>query len=170
MRLTAIGDDADFITTVNNAIAAVQADVNANETAANLVSALETARELVTDAISARVTTLETDPTTQTVVDNLETALDARLDGPEADPTTQTLLDAEETARENADALSGRLDTQAVILLLKLSLMLRLMRVFQLTILKLFNLLVKLTPVLLMTMLCLEGWMYWKLIPQLQPQ
>ena len=109
----AIGDDADFITTVNNAIAAVQADVNANETAAaNLVSALETARELVTDAISARVTTLETDPTTQTVVDNLETALDARLDALEADPTTQTLLDAEETARENADdALSGRLDT-----------------------------------------------------------
>jgi len=79
-----IGDDADFIGTMN---------------AANT-------------ALSNRLDTLEADPTTQTVVDNLETALDGRLDTLEADPTTQTLLDAEETARENADtALSGRLDT-----------------------------------------------------------
>ena len=108
----AIGDDADFITTVNAAIAAVQADVNANETAAAaLVTALETARGLVTDALSTRLDSLETDPTTQTLLDGVETALDARLDVLEADPTTQTLLTAEETARENADtALDGRLD------------------------------------------------------------
>ena len=79
-----IGDDADFIGTMN---------------AANT-------------ALSDRLDTLEADPTTQTVVDNLETALDGRLDVLEADPTTQTLLDAEETARENADsAIEGRLDT-----------------------------------------------------------
>ncbi len=109
----AIGDDANFVTTINDAIAAVQADVNANETAAaNLVTALETARGLVTDALSGRLNTLETDPTTQSYVDNIQTALDGRLDTLELDPTTQTLLDAEETARENADtALSGRLDT-----------------------------------------------------------
>jgi len=80
----AIGDDADFIGTMN---------------AANT-------------ALSNRLDTLEADPTTQTVVDALETALDGRLDVLEADPTTQTLLDAEETARENADsAIEGRLDT-----------------------------------------------------------
>ena len=79
-----IGDDADFIGTMN---------------AANT-------------ALSNRLDTLEADPTTQTIVDALETALDGRLDVLEADPTTQTLLDAEQTARENADtALSGRLDT-----------------------------------------------------------
>jgi hypothetical protein len=78
-----IGDDADFIGTMN---------------AANT-------------ALSNRLDTLEADPTTQTVVNALETALDGRLDTLEADPTTQTLLNAEETARENADtALSGRLD------------------------------------------------------------
>ena len=78
-----IGDDADFIGTMN---------------AANT-------------ALSNRLDTLEADPTTQTVVDNLETALDGRLDVLEADPTTQTLLDAEATTRGNADtALSGRLD------------------------------------------------------------
>lgn len=130
----AIGDDANFITTVNNTIAAVQADVNANETAAaNLVSALETARGLVTDAISARVTTLEADPTTAAAVaavqadvdqneldsDAAESALSGRLDTLEADPTTQTLLDAvqadvdqNESDSDAADtALSNRLDT-----------------------------------------------------------
>ena len=108
----AIGDDANFVTTVNNAIAAVQADVDLNETtAAQLVSDLETARGLVTDALSGRLDTLETDPVTQTYVDGINTALDSRLDVLESDPTTQTLLDAETTARTGADTvLSGRLD------------------------------------------------------------
>jgi hypothetical protein len=78
-----IGDDADFIGTMN---------------AANT-------------ALSNRLDTLEADPTTQTYVDGINTALDGRLDVLEADPTTQTLLDAEATTRGNADtALSGRLD------------------------------------------------------------
>jgi hypothetical protein len=112
----AIGDDANFVTTVNDAIAAVQADVNLNETAAaTLVSDLETARNIITDALSGRLDTLETDPTTQSYVDGINTALDGRLDILEADPTTQTLLDAETTARSNADtALDGRLDVLEV--------------------------------------------------------
>ena len=85
-----IGDDADFIGTMN---------------AANT-------------ALSNRLDTLEADPTTQTLLDaeetareNADTALSGRLDTLEADPTTQTLLDAEATTRGNADtALSGRLD------------------------------------------------------------
>ena len=78
-----IGDDADFIGTMN---------------AANT-------------ALSNRLDTLEADPTTQTYVDGINTALDGRLDVLEADPTTQTLLDAEATTRGDADtALSGRLD------------------------------------------------------------
>ena len=85
-----IGDDADFIGTMN---------------AANT-------------ALSNRLDTLEADPTTQTLLtaeetarENADTALSGRLDTLEADPTTQTLLDAESTTRGNADtALSGRLD------------------------------------------------------------
>ena len=85
-----IGDDADFIGTMN---------------AANT-------------ALSNRLDTLEADPTTQTLLtaeetarENADTALSGRLDTLEADPTTQTLLDAEATTRGNADtALSGRLD------------------------------------------------------------
>ena len=78
-----IGDDADFIGTMN---------------AANT-------------ALSNRLDTLEADPTTQTYVDGINTALDGRLDVLEADPTTQTLLDAEATTRGDADtALSDRLD------------------------------------------------------------
>ena len=89
-----IGDDADFIGTMN---------------AANT-------------ALSNRLDTLEADPTTQTLLDaeetareNADTALSGRLDTLEADPTTQTLLDAEATTRGNADtALSGRLDVLEV--------------------------------------------------------
>ena len=83
------------------AVAAVQADVDQNETDSDAADA----------ALSGRLDTLEADPTTQTIVDALETTLDGRLDALEADPTTQTLLDAEETAREAADsALDARLD------------------------------------------------------------
>jgi hypothetical protein len=85
-----IGDDADFIGTMN---------------AANT-------------ALSNRLDTLEADPTTQTLLDaeetareNADSAIEGRLDVLEDDPTTQTLLDAEATTRGNADtALSGRLD------------------------------------------------------------
>ena len=93
----AIGDDADFIGTMN---------------AANT-------------ALSDRITVLEADPTTQTLLDAVQAdvdqnesdsdaadlALSNRLDVLEADPTTQTLLTAETNARTSADsALSGRLD------------------------------------------------------------
>ena len=62
----AIGDDADFIGTMN---------------AANT-------------ALSNRLDTLEVDPTTQTYVDGIQTALDGRLDTLEADPTTATAVAA----------------------------------------------------------------------------
>jgi hypothetical protein len=65
----AIGDDSDFITTINNAIAAVQADVDANETAINASLATETGeRTAADDALSVRITSLESDPTTATSV------------------------------------------------------------------------------------------------------
>ena len=119
----AIGDDANFITTVTNNIATVQADVNANELASNNAEA----------ALSTRLDTLEADPTTATAVaavqsdvdanetasDAAEAALSGRIDVLEADPTTATALaavqtdvDANETASDAAEAaLSTRLDT-----------------------------------------------------------
>jgi hypothetical protein len=129
----AINDDANAYTTLAASIAAVQTDVDGNETASNAADA----------ALSGRITTLEADPTTATAVaavqadvDANETASDAavaalsgRLDTLEADPTTATALAAvqsdvdaneadsdaaiagEATTRANADtALSGRLD------------------------------------------------------------
>ncbi len=101
---------------VDSAIASVQSDVDANETASDNAES----------ALSGRLDTLEADPTTATALaavqadvdanelasDNAESALSGRLDTLEADPTTQTLLTAEASARASADsALSGRLDT-----------------------------------------------------------
>ena len=97
----ALGDDANFATTVTNNIATVQADVDANETASDAAEA----------ALSTRLDTLEADPTTatalaavQTDVDANETASDAaeaalstRLDTLEADPTTATAVAAVQT-------------------------------------------------------------------------
>ncbi len=97
----AIGDDADFITTVNASIAAVQADVDANETASDAAEA----------ALSGRLDTLEADPTTATAVatvqadvdaneaasDAAEAALSGRIDTLEADPTTATAVAAVQT-------------------------------------------------------------------------
>ncbi len=96
----------------------------------NAVDAEETARIAADDALSTRITSLEADPTTQTLLDaeataranadsaestaraNADTALSGRLDTLEADPTTGAALTAEATTRLNADnALSGRLDT-----------------------------------------------------------
>ena len=55
----AIGDDADFIGTVNASIAAVQSDVNQNELDSDAADS----------ALSGRLDTLEADPTTQSAVD-----------------------------------------------------------------------------------------------------
>jgi hypothetical protein len=61
----AIGDDSDFITTINSSVSAVQADVDANEAAINASLATETsARTSADNALSARIDSLEADPTT----------------------------------------------------------------------------------------------------------
>ena len=54
----ALGDDANFSTTITNSIAAVQSDVNQNETDSDAAEA----------ALSGRLDTLEADPTTATAV------------------------------------------------------------------------------------------------------
>jgi hypothetical protein len=118
----AINDDANAYTTLVAQIAAVQTDVDGNETDSDAAEA----------ALSARITTLEADPTTATAVaavqadvdanevasDAAESALSGRLDTLEADPTTATAVaavqsdvDQNETDADAADAaLSGRLD------------------------------------------------------------
>jgi hypothetical protein len=118
----AINDDANAYTTLVAQIAAVQTDVDGNETDSDAAEA----------ALSARITTLEADPTTATAVaavqadvdanevasDAAESALSGRLDTLEADPTTATAVAAvqsdvnqNETDCDAADAaLSGRLD------------------------------------------------------------
>ena len=120
-----LGDDADFITTITSSVAAVQADVDANETAINASLATETtARTSADNILAGRLDAAEgkasyTDPTTQTLLSaetasrtSADTALSGRIDTLEADPTTQTLLSAEATSRSSADtALSARLDT-----------------------------------------------------------
>ena len=118
----AINDDANAYTTLVAQIAAVQTDVDGNETDSDTAEA----------ALSARITTLEADPTTATALaavqadvdanevasDAAESALSGRLDTLEADPTTATAVAAvqsdvnqNETDCDAADAaLSGRLD------------------------------------------------------------
>jgi hypothetical protein len=56
----ALGDDENFATTITNSIAAVQLDVDNNETASDAAEA----------ALSTRLDTLEADPTTQTALNN----------------------------------------------------------------------------------------------------
>ena len=120
-----LGDDADFITTITTSVAAVQTDVDANETAINASLASETtARTSADNILAGRLDLAEgkasySDPTTQTLLSaetasrtTADTALSGRIDTLEADPTTQTLLSAEATTRSSADtALSARLDT-----------------------------------------------------------
>ncbi len=72
----AIGDDADFITTINASVTAVQADVDANQSAAEASIAA-----LTTDVNSNEATALAG-----------RTALSTRLDVLETDPTTATAL------------------------------------------------------------------------------
>ena len=118
----AINDDANVYTTLVSSIAAVQSDVDGNETDSDAAEA----------ALSARLDVLEADPTTAAAVaavqadvdqnesdsDSADAALSARLDVLEADPTTATAVaavqadvDQNETDSDAADAaLSGRLD------------------------------------------------------------
>ena len=63
----ALGDDENFATTITNSIAAVQTDVDANETASDAAEA----------ALSTRLDTLEADPTTATAVAAVQTDVDA---------------------------------------------------------------------------------------------
>ena len=119
----ALGDDANFSTTITNSIAALQADVDQNEVDSD---AVET-------ALSGRIDTLEAnaailDPTTATALaavqadvdqneadsDTAEAALSGRLDVLEADPTTKTYVDnstaTEAVARQATDTtLSNRI-------------------------------------------------------------
>ena len=65
----AIGDDSDFISTINASVSAVQADVDANETAINASLNTETNARISADSsLSARIDTLEADATTATSV------------------------------------------------------------------------------------------------------
>ena len=129
----AINDDANVYTTLVASIAAVQTDVDGNESDGDAADA----------ALSGRIDTLEADSTTATAVaavqadvdanqtasESADSALSGRLDTLEADPTTATAvaavqsdvdqnevdadaaIAAEATTRGNADtALSGRLD------------------------------------------------------------
>ena len=111
----ALGDDANFSTTITNSIAAVQADVDQNESDSDAADT----------ALSNRIATLEADPTTQTALDAVQAdvdqnesdadtaiaALDTRIATLEADPTTATALaavqadvDQNETDGDAADA------------------------------------------------------------------
>ena len=118
----AINDDANVYTTLVSSIAAVQSDVDGNETDSDAAEA----------ALSARLDVLEADPTTAAAVaavqadvdqnesdsDSADAALSARLDVLEADPTTATAVaavqadvDQNESDSDAADAaLSARLD------------------------------------------------------------
>ena len=112
----AIGDDADFITTINASVTAVQADVDANQSAAEAsIAALTTdvnSNEATAlagrTALSTRLDVLETDPTTATALANqlttvqgLINAVQTDVDLNEADGDAALL--AESTARIAAD-------------------------------------------------------------------
>tara|TARA_Y100000996_G_scaffold299809_1_gene237586 strand:+ start:391 stop:2145 length:1755 start_codon:yes stop_codon:yes gene_type:complete len=79
----ALNDDANFATTITNSVAAVQADVNQNETDADAADA----------ALSARIATLEADPTTAAAV----AAVQADVDANEADHDAAIALKFDKT-------------------------------------------------------------------------
>lgn len=93
----AIGNDADFITTINNSIASLQADVDANEAAANasITNAITTANSY-----------------TDTAISNLTNGADAALD------TLKEIGDALSAGDQNAnDALAANILTEALSLI-----------------------------------------------------
>ena len=103
----ALGDDANFATTITNSIAAVQADVNQNESDADAaIAAVQldvNQNEADADAAIASETTART---------SADTALSNRLDTLEADPTTATAL-----AAVQADVDQNESDADAAIAL-----------------------------------------------------
>ena len=120
----AIGDDASFITTVTNNIATVQADVDANETAANTaVASQNTAMLAAVAVVQADVNQNETDcdaaiAAVQADVNSNETAINASLATETADriagdaATLSTAQSYADTAVSNLiNAAPGALDT-----------------------------------------------------------
>jgi hypothetical protein len=137
----AIGDDSDFITTINASIAAVQADVDANEAAAEQArNDLNTSLQGIIDAIEADVdaneataaagdvaTLASANAYTDTAISDLTNGADAALDtlkeiGDALAAGDSSVTDAltaqittEATARDNADnALDVRIDALEV--------------------------------------------------------
>jgi len=126
----AIGDDADFITTINASITAVQADVDANEAAAltarNAIQADVDANEVSANtAITTgdAATLASANAYTDTSISNLTNGADAALDtlkeigdalaagDTSVTNALTTSITTESTTRAAADtALSGRLD------------------------------------------------------------
>jgi hypothetical protein len=89
----ALGDDANFSTTITNSIAAVQADVNQNETDSDAAEA----------ALSGRIDTLEADPTTAT-------AVAAKLDASAVSTFGGTLVDDADAAAARTTLGLGNVD------------------------------------------------------------
>ena len=98
----ALGDDANFATTITNSIAAVQADVDQNEVDSDAAES----------ALSGRLDTLEADPTTATAV----AAVQADVDQNEADADAAIALKLDASAVstfggtliDDADAAAAR--------------------------------------------------------------
>ena len=89
----ALGDDANFSTTITNSIAAVQSDVNQNETDSDAAEA----------ALSGRIDTLEADPTTAT-------AVAAKLDASAVSTFGGTLVDDADAAAARTTLGLGNVD------------------------------------------------------------
>ena len=91
----ALGDDANFATTITNSIAAVQSDVDQNELDGDNADT----------ALSGRLDTLEADATTATAVAAVQADVDQNeLDADNAIAAVQADVDANETAANNAIA------------------------------------------------------------------
>ena len=112
----AIGDDASFLTTMSSANTTLQTNIdNLSTAAATARTNLQTLLQNAVDAVQADVDTNETTSASAvaaeasargTAITNLQTTLQGLIDAVQAD------VDANETASDNAEAaLSGRLDT-----------------------------------------------------------
>ena len=99
----ALGDDENFATTITNSIAAVQLDVDNNETASDAAEA----------ALSTRLDTLEVDPTTATAVAAVQTDVDS-IEAAAATARTNlqtTLQNAIDAVQADVDANESDADT-----------------------------------------------------------